>query len=356
MQAHRPFLQRTLALAARGGSATAPNPMVGALLVHNDAIVAEGWHRQFGQAHAEVEALARVADEALLRHCTLYVSLEPCNHHGKTPPCTERIIACNIPRVVVGCVDPNPHVSGKGIERLRAAGIEVVVNDAPQPFIAQNRAFFVNQQLRRPYIILKWAQTADGKMGDAASRLHISGADALRWGHALRAQAQAILIGTRTALQDDPVLSTRHYPGPHPLRLVVDKDLKLPPTLRLFTDGRPTWVINAQRHAVQGNIAYWQPSAQAWADPALLLHELYHKGNIGSVLVEGGARMLQQFLDTDLYDELYVYKSHTAAPTADVLAPVLAPQRAPRVVLQSPHDALFASFVPRIADLQFLQL
>lgn len=351
------FLQRILGLAARGAGAVSPNPLVGALLVYNGRIVAEGWHKLFGGPHAEVEAINQVKDKALLSACTLYVSLEPCNHHGKTPPCTELIIAKGIRKVVVGCKDPNPRVQGQGITRLRAAGIEALLADDPQPFIKINRAFFVNQILRRPYVILKWAQTADGYMGSTRQRLQISGTEALRWGHALRAHTQAVLVGTNTALADDPTLSTRYFTGRSPLRIVLDKSLRLPPSLNVFKDGNPTWVLNGIKHGTEGNITYWKPERpNAWNDWGVLLHELYHRNNIASILVEGGAHVLQQLLDAELYDELHVYQSDQLLAKADVRAPMLKQGMKLKQQRAGGQDALFTTFVPRISELDFIRL
>ena len=346
-----PFLQRTLDLAARGGTAVAPNPLVGAVLVADNRIVAEGWHAQYGGPHAEVVALAQVNDAVLLERATLYVSLEPCNHHGKTPPCVDLILTKGIQKVVVGSTDPNPKASG-GIARLRAAGVHIEVSENQDPFIYLNRHFWVNQTLQRPYIVLKWAETVDGKMGDSRAQLHISSHAGLAFGHALRAHHQAVLVGHKTALQDDPSLTTRYYTGANPIRLVLDKTLRLPSYLQVFSDGRPTWVLNSQLDETRGNLSYIQlQEMNVWGDVRVMLYELYTRLNIGSILVEGGAATLQHFLNAQLFDEVYVIRSEDKAPQADVFAPRLPAGVYMKPITQVGPDCILATFASRISQL-----
>lgn len=305
------FLFRCLQLAELGGTHVIPNPKVGAVIVLNDTIIGEGFHPYSGGPHAEVVAVRNVKDKSLLSSSTLFVSLEPCNHFGKTPPCVDLILEHKIPRVAVGCLDPNPKVAGKGVERLRANGVEVILAEDPLPFVLLNRAFFVNQLYHRPYITLKWAQTTDGfiagkdeagngipiKITDFPSDIVV---------HKLRANHQAILIGRKTAIADNPSLTTRLYPGENPLRLVFDSTASLPSGLNIFTDGGKTLVL--------GNAK----------DLALLMRELYREKGICSILVEGGRAVLQQFLDQGMYDEVYCFEGMAKTGTG-IPAPVLPP-------------------------------
>jgi diaminohydroxyphosphoribosylaminopyrimidine deaminase/5-amino-6-(5-phosphoribosylamino)uracil reductase len=305
-------MHRCLELARLGDGHVAPNPMVGAVLVHTDRntgeerIIGEGYHQRYGQAHAEVNCIAAVKedDRHLIAESTIYVSLEPCAHHGKTPPCADLIIRMGIPRVVVGCRDPFPLVNGKGIEKLRAAGVEVVVGVLEAACVALNKRFFTFNTLHRPYIVLKWAQSADGFIAGRTGRIHISNDYSNRLVHKWRSEEAAILVGTRTALLDDPALTVRLWTGPNPIRLVIDKELELPGTLRLFDGKVRTVVFNRLRHEEEGMVQYYQ-----LADDSSLVHQVsvaLHRLKIQSVLVEGGARLLQSFIDADCWDEARV--------------------------------------------------
>ena len=230
-------MHRCLELAQLAAGNTAPNPMVGSVLVHNDKIIGEGYHQVYGQAHAEVNCISSVKPEhqGLIPQSTIYVSLEPCAHFGKTPPCADLIIKHQIPKVVVGCRDPFVQVNGKGIEKLQAAGIEVTVGVLEKECKELNKRFFTFHTEHRPYIILKWAQTADLKIAaEDYGRVLISNAQSNRIVHKWRSEEMAILVGTNTALFDDPELNTRLWPGGHPIRLVVDMNLRLPSSLKLF--------------------------------------------------------------------------------------------------------------------------
>lgn len=306
-------MHRCLELARLGEGHVAPNPMVGAVLVHGDRIIGEGYHRQYGKPHAEVNCLDSVAeaDRTLIAGSTLYVSLEPCAHHGKTPPCADLVIASHIPHVIIGCRDPFPQVNGKGIEKLLAAGVNVTVGMLQKECIALNKRFFTFNTLHRPYIVLKWAQSSDGKIAATAenaaatnARTPISNEFTNRLVHKWRSAEAAILVGTRTAMTDDPALDTRLWTGPDPIRLVIDKDLRLPPTLKLFDQRSKTIVFNYQKHEAGQNLQFYQI-----ATTTSLIHQLVlalHHLKISSVLVEGGARLLQSFIDEDLWDEARV--------------------------------------------------
>ncbi|MDD3779880.1 MAG: bifunctional diaminohydroxyphosphoribosylaminopyrimidine deaminase/5-amino-6-(5-phosphoribosylamino)uracil reductase RibD, partial [Proteiniphilum sp.] len=244
-------MQRCLQLARKGEGYTRPNPMVGAVVVYRDRIIGEGYHRQFGGAHAEVNAIMAVKEKSLLADSTLYVSLEPCSHHGKTPPCTELIIASKIPHVVVAVKDPNPAVSGRGIAMLKEHGIGVTQGVLEAEARELNRIFFVNQQYHRPYVILKWAQSKDGYMDHTRASLQekmpalISNRLTHMLVHKIRTQVQGILVGTNTALLDNPQLTVRKWHGQNPVRIVIDRENKIPPVAALFDGKVPTIVFNA---------------------------------------------------------------------------------------------------------------
>ena len=330
---------RCLELALLGAGHTAPNPMVGAVLVHEDRIIGEGYHRQYGQAHAEVNCIAAVkeADRPLIQQSTLYVSLEPCAHFGKTPPCADLIVEKRIPRVVVGCRDPFPQVNGKGIEKLLAAGVEVVLGVLEKECIHLNNRFFTFNTLHRPYILLKWAQSANGKIaagggngpigngspdnGPTGTRTLISNEYINRLVHKWRSEEAAILVGTHTALSDDPALTVRSWKGPNPIRMVIDKENRLPSTLQLFDRQVPTIVFNTLRHEEVGNLRYYQ-----LATDSSLVHQVVgalYQLKIQSVLVEGGARLLQSFIDEGYWDEARVITNNELEIPGGLASPVL---------------------------------
>ena len=290
------YMARCIELARGGEGNTAPNPMVGAVIVHKGKIIGEGFHRKCGEAHAEVNAVASVRDEALLRDSTIYVSLEPCSHYGKTPPCAELIIRKGIPRVVVGTLDPFPEVSGRGVRMLREAGIEVVTGVLEEEARALNPAFMTFQIRKRPYVYLKWAQSADGFMDirreDASvPSVLLSSAETLRRVHRLRSEVAAIMVGTRTALLDNPSLTVRNWYGKNPVRIALDKDLSLPSTLHLLSDNIPTLIFTSLIHPQEKHIEYITLNYQKDLLPQIM-EELYHRG-LQSLLVEGGAQLHQ---------------------------------------------------------------
>ena len=302
------YLDRTLQLAQLGGIEVLPNPQVGAILVANGRIIGEGFHQKAGHPHAEVNAVRAVseADRDLLTQATMFVSLEPCSHYGKTPPCADMIVREQIPRVIIGCLDPNPQVAGRGVRRLMSHGVEVRVAPDPRPFWAMNPSFNVNHLEQRPFITLKWASSRDGYIAGirdgVLEQTAISSPEARVGVHRLRARHQAIMVGRRTAAIDDPSLSTRHYPGANPLRIVFDPELVLPTHLRLFKDGKPTLVLNQLRDDQEGAVRFYRP--QQWADLNLLFQELYQHLGICNILVEGGSHLLQQCLDQQVFDEV----------------------------------------------------
>lgn len=304
------YMSRCLQLAAMGIRNVAPNPMVGAVLVHGDRVIGEGFHRFFGGPHAEIECLdsVRGEDRHLIPDSRLYVSLEPCAHHGKTPPCADRIIREGIPEVHVACRDPFPEVDGRGIERLKAAGVRVFAGTMEEEARHLNRRFLTFHLRRRPYIVLKWAESADGMMaGPGRKRMAVSGTVAGRLVHGWRSEEQAILVGSGTAEIDDPILTSRLPGGRDPLRIVIDPHLRLPKTIRLLSDGSPTLVLNNVREGLEGSVTYGKVPDSADMLPSIL--ELLHRRGVQSVLVEGGRVTLQSFLRSGLWDECRLIRS-----------------------------------------------
>lgn len=301
------FLHRCIELAKLGAGNVAPNPMVGAVLVHQGKIIGESYHKQFGEAHAEVNCLNSVGEENLqfISESTLYVSLEPCAHFGKTPPCVDLIINKQIRKVVIGSRDPFEQVDGKGIEKLRNAGVEVHFPVLEKKCSELNKRFFTFFQQHRPYVLLKWAQTADAKISSGTSeRLMISNEITNRLVHKWRSEEHAILVGTSTALLDNPSLSVRSWQGKDPIRLVIDMDLSLPSNLKIFDQSQPTIVFNALKHQEGEKLIYYQLENNS--DVINQIVEVCYKLNIQSVLVEGGAKLLQSFIDEGIWDEARV--------------------------------------------------
>ena len=367
---HLHYMNRCIELAKLGAGFVAPNPMVGAVLVHDGKIIGEGWHQQFGGPHAEVNAIRQAAASvpAVLRESTLYVSLEPCSHHGKTPPCTDLIIQHKIPKVFIGCRDPFNEVNGKGIEKLKAAGVEVEMADRLLAYECEkiNKRFFVFHTQQRPYIILKWAQTGDGKMASPPTPLHkwrgetlesesakdslsfddsktppaeglgealrllISNDYSNRLVHKWRSEEVSILIGTNTAMLDDPELTTRLWSGPSPVRLVIDMDLRLPKNLKIFNGQQPTIVFNTQLHDVEENMTVTKLKEKGGVSYYKVKHSDYplkeilnalYKLEIQSVLVEGGAKLLQSFIDEGLWDETRIINNYSLTVGEGLSAP-----------------------------------
>lgn len=318
-------MRRCLQLATLGAGKVAPNPMVGAVLVHNNRIIGEGYHQQYGEPHAEVNCIRSVAakDQQNIQAATIYVSLEPCAHFGKTPPCTNLIIEQKIQRVVMGCRDSFEAVNGKGIEQLRQAGIEVQVGVLEKESRELNKRFFTYHEKKRPYIILKWARSSDGKIGAASPgrRLLISNEYSNRQVHKWRTEEAAILVGTHTALHDDPALTARLWPGKDPLRLVIDRALKLPTRLKLFDKTIPTVVFNELKQVETENLMY-QLINKNENTISQILSFLYAQ-KIQSLIVEGGAGLLQSFIDMDIWDEARVICNEAMVIGDGLPAPVL---------------------------------
>lgn len=287
--------------------------MVGAVLVHDGKIIGEGWHKLYGKAHAEIDCIENVSeqDRDLIPHSTMYVSLEPCAHFGKTPPCANRLVAEGIRKVVVCNTDPFAQVDGKGIAILQQNGAEVttaILEDAGRWI---NRRFFCMHEQQRPYVILKWAQTGDGFIAPAdGSRLQISNRHSSELVHKWRTEEDAIMIGYNTAVNDNPHLTARHWQGKNPLRIVVDKNLQLPHRLSLFDNEAETWVLNSRREGADSKVRYVQLDFAEDIIPQLL--QRLHAAGKQSLIVEGGAVLLRHFIDAGLWDEARVFAGNVS--------------------------------------------
>jgi len=313
-------MSRCLQLAELGAGYVAPNPMVGAVLVYEDKIIGEGYHQKYGQAHAEVNCINSVREENkfLIEKSTLYVSLEPCSHYGKTPPCADLIIQNKIKKVIIGCKDIYKEVAGTGIQRLQNAGVEVITGILEKESIKLNKRFFTFHQKFRPYIILKWAQTANGKIGSTEKRILISNDYSNRLVHKWRSKEAAILIGTNTALQDDPLLTTRLWQGKNTVRIVIDKELKLPLSLNLFNADATTLIYNLAKNSTEENLVYIKLENESFIDQ--MLQSLFEM-NIQSVMIEGGAKTLQSFIDEGLWDEARIITNEELIIENGIAAP-----------------------------------
>jgi len=318
------YMHRCLELARLGAGNVAPNPMVGAVLVHEGRIIGEGYHKEYGKAHAEVNCADSVSDEdkKFISSSTLYVSLEPCSHYGKTPPCTNLIIKEKIPKVVIGCRDPFKEVAGKGIEKLRSAGVDVTVGILEHECKELNKRFLTFHTQHRPCIILKWAQTANGKIGNAGNeRLFITNEFTNRLIHKWRSEEMGILVGTNTVFLDDPELTNRLWNGKSPIRLIVDLHLRLPSSLKIFDEQQPTIVFNTLQHEDEGKIKYYQVT-----EDVNIVHQILNacsQNNIQSIIVEGGARLLQSFIDEEMWDEARIITNETLYVENGLPAPQL---------------------------------
>lgn len=296
---------RALELAELGRGNVSPNPMVGCVIVHDDRIIGEGYHKQYGGPHAEPNAINSVKDVALLKEATVYVTLEPCAHFGKTPPCAHLLLEKQVKKVVIAAVDSNPLVGGKGIQILKEAGIEVITGVLDRQARIQNKRFFTVMERKRPYIVLKWAQTRDGFVAkpDYDSKW-ISNAYSRQLVHKWRAEEDAIMVGTKTAHFDNPKLNVRDWTGKDPLRIVLDKQLTLDPNLALFDQSIPTICYNLVSDEEKENLLYVKlPRDFGLKD---ILEDLYQR-KVQSLIVEGGSYLLQKFIQHELWDEARVF-------------------------------------------------
>ena len=301
-------MRRALDLARLGTGYARPNPLVGCVVVHEGRIIGEGYHQRYGGPHAEVNALAAVADQSLLRRSRVYVTLEPCAHHGKTPPCADLLIEKGVPEVVVCNPDPFHLVAGRGIEKLRAAGVKVEVGLLAEEGRWLNRRFFTFHEQQRPYLVLKWAETSDGFLaGRYFQPVQISGEQARLLTHQWRAEEAGILVGTRTALHDNPRLNVRDWSGPQPTRIVIDKNLSLPPAHHILDGSQATLLYSYRQRDARPNLETVTLSEAADLMP-VMLDDLYRR-NIQSVLVEGGPTVLNALIEAGMWDEIRVFRA-----------------------------------------------
>lgn len=326
---HRKYMLRCLQIAKNGLGSTAPNPMVGCVIVHDSKIIGEGYTSPYGGPHAEVNAINSVADKALLKKATLYVTLEPCSHYGKTPPCADLITANRIPEVVIGLLDPHEKVAGQGIKKLRDAGVKVIFGNMEAECREHHRRFLCFHEKKRPYIILKWAQTADGFMApeqdlraETPEPYWITNAYSRQWVHKWRSEEQAILVGTHTVTEDNPKLDVRSWTGKNPLRVVLDRDMRLGTEYHVMDGSTPTLVISDAQHRgkEQGPVSYSFIDFSRNIVPQLCA--ILHQQNIISIIVEGGAKTLEGFIADGLWDEARVFIGNTTFKKG-VRAPLL---------------------------------
>jgi diaminohydroxyphosphoribosylaminopyrimidine deaminase / 5-amino-6-(5-phosphoribosylamino)uracil reductase len=309
MEDYSLFMSRALELAELGRGKVSPNPMVGCVIVHEGRIIGEGWHRLYGTAHAEVNAIADVSDKSLLSESTLIVTLEPCSHWGKTPPCVDLIIKHQLKRVVVCNIDSNPLVEGEGFARLNAAGIDVVKGVLEEKGRALNKRFFTFMEKKRPYIILKWAETADGFIArEDYSSKWISNDLSRKLVHKWRSEEDAIMVGTKTAQYDNPTLNVRHWVGKNPIRIVIDRNLSIPTTHHVFDQSQKTLCYNSLRDEAQ---EFNQFVKLDYSKPILdqIISDLYLR-KVQSVIIEGGAVLLNDCLSSGLWDEVRSFHSN----------------------------------------------
>ena len=315
------YINKCIVLARLAKGKTSPNPMVGSVIIYQDKIIGEGYHQQNGSHHAEVNAINNVKDKSLLSESTLYVNLEPCAHFGKTPPCSDIIIEHKIPKVVIGCIDTFSEVSGKGIAKMEKAGIEVVVGVLEKQSRELNKRFFAFHEKKRPYIILKWAESKDGFIApiNQTESFWMTSSESKTLTHQWRAEEDAIIVGRITAEKDNPSLTVREVEGNNPIRIVIDKDLKLSNNLNLFNQEAKTLILNSVKtEETDSNYfikIYFNNLTKS------ILHEL-HKQNIQSLIIEGGSKTLQSFIDVNMWDEARIFTTNKEL-TDGVKAPTI---------------------------------
>ena len=313
MNTQEAYMKRCLQLAAKGMGNVAPNPMVGCVIVYQDKIIGEGYHQKYGEAHAEVNAINAVEDKELLKNVTLYVNLEPCSHYGKTPPCADLIIEHKIPYVIIGSIDTNSLVAGKGIEKLAKAGTDVKIGVLEKECKELNKRFFTFYDKKRPYIILKWAQTKNGFIDNKRTEdnignaLQITNRESKILVHKWRSEEQAIMVGTNTTLLDNPQLTVREVNGKNPLRITIDKWLRIPKSYHLFDKSTPTLVFTAIDMLSENNLEYVKIDFDK--DVIMQISNELYKRNIQSLIVEGGELLLKSFIESNCWDEARVFIS-----------------------------------------------
>ncbi len=303
---HEIYIKRCITLAQKAIGKTYPNPLVGAVIVHNGKIIGEGYHQKAGEYHAEINAINSVKNPELLPESTIYVSLEPCAHFGKTPPCSLKLKEIGFKRVVIGAMDSHDKVNGKGKKILQDAGIETLSGILEDECRELNKRFFTFHEKKRPFIILKWAESSDGFLDKDFKPTKISNELASQFVHQLRSEEHAILVGTQTALNDNPSLTTRLIEGRNPVRILIDFDLKVPLDFNIYNDEAPTLVFNSKEDSEKGNIRFIKISKDNFLEN--LMQKLYQE-QIQSVIIEGGRYTIQKFLDANLWDEALVIRN-----------------------------------------------
>mgnify|MGYP002880371783 CR=1 FL=1 len=304
------FMKRCIELASKGTGYTYPNPLVGSVIVHNNKIIGEGYHAKYGGSHAEVNAINCVGNKELLKESTLYVNLEPCNHYGKTPPCTEAIINNNIKRIVIGSKDPNSLVDGSGIDKLKSSGFDVIVGVMEEECTNLNKRFFKYHKHKRPYIILKWAESKDGfisplKSNQSSRKVNwISGEDSKKLTHKWRSEEHSILVGVQTIIDDDPILTTRLVDGENPIRFVLDPNSRIPINSKVLSETSKTIILSKKENKLIPNYT----KSIRFDNIQLIIDSLYQM-KIQSILIEGGTKTINYFLNNNIWDSIRIFRS-----------------------------------------------
>ncbi len=303
---HEFYIKRCIELAKKATGKTYPNPLVGAVIVHEGKIIGEGFHQKAGENHAEINAINSVENPELLPESTIYVSLEPCAHFGKTPPCSLKLKEIGFKKVVIGAMDSHDKVNGKGKKILQDAGIETISGILEEECRELNKRFFTFHEKKRPYILLKWAESNDGFIDKDFKPTKISNELASQFVHQIRSEEHAILVGTQTAMNDNPSLTTRLIEGRNPVRILIDFDLKVPKDFKIYNNEAPTLIFNQEKEGDEGNVKFIKISKENFLED--LLQKVY-ENQIQSILVEGGSRTLQTFIDANLWDETIIIKN-----------------------------------------------
>lgn len=309
MKTHEYFIEKCISLARKGILNVSPNPMVGCVIVYDGEIIGEGYHKEYGKNHAEVNAINSVKDKSVLKNSILYVNLEPCCHHGKTPPCTDIIIKYNIPKVVIGCIDTFSKVSGQGIKKLKNNSVEVIYGVLEKDCIELNKRFFCYHINKRPYIILKWAKSKDNFIApiNQEKSFWMTSDESKKLVHNWRAEEDAILVGRKTVVADNPSLTVRECEGKNPIRIVIDKELSLNEKSNVFDDQAETIVFNNIKTAIIDKITYLKADFNNLNQD--ILKQLYNR-DILSLIIEGGAFTINSFIENGLYDEIRVFTTN----------------------------------------------
>lgn len=315
---HEIYIKRCIELARKALGNTYPNPLVGSVIVHNGEIIGEGFHKKAGENHAEINAINSVENKELLKEATIYVSLEPCSHFGKTPPCANKITEIGFKKVVIGTLDSHEKVNGKGKKLIENAGIEVISGVLETECQELNKRFFTFHQKKRPFIILKWAESGDGFLDKDFKPTQIGNSLTKQYIHHLRSEEHAILVGTNTALTDNPGLTTRDITGRNPVRILIDFDLKVPGNFNIYNNEAPTLVFNGVKDSVESNIKFIKIKKENFLEN--LMQKLY-ENQVQSVIVEGGSFTLQQFIDAEIWDEAIIIKNENLKLTNGTKAP-----------------------------------